>query len=153
LSKAAARTEWTLGPSLDHPKVAETTASRSPPWVKERTVSEDKSPLIKAATSEHVLLGWRAVIGLMTTAAAGMGGIGLTWLSDIKSSQTSLKTEFQAYQLGQEARVGRLEGEVNGIKGSVLVHRDRLIGLEGDMRTVWQRLYDTRTAPTTRGTP
>lgn len=112
----------------------------------------EKSPIIRAATSEHVLLGWRAVVALLSAAGTTMAGVGLAWLSDIKTSQVSLKQEFQAYQLGQEARLGKLEGEVGGIKGSVLVHRDRLIGLEGDVRTLWQRLYDART-PATRGTP
>lgn len=111
-----------------------------------------KSPVIKVATSEHVLLSWRLGVGLLTTAATTMGGVALAWLSDIRTGQVSIAKDFAAYQLGQEARLGRMEGELSGIKGSILVHRDRLIGLEGDMRTVWQRLYDTRT-PVSKGTP
>ncbi len=112
----------------------------------------EKNPIIKAATNEWGLLGWRSFIALVCTAATTIGGISLTYLADIKSSQASLKKDFTDYQLVQEGRLGRLEGDVSGIKGSVLVHRDRLIGLEGEVRTLWSRLYDARTTPN-RSTP
>lgn len=107
----------------------------------------DKGPIIKVATRESVLLSWRAFIALSTTAATTMGGIALAWLSDIKTSQTSMEARFHAYQLGQEARFGKIEGEVNGIKSSALVHQERLVGVEKDLRTVWQRMYDQRLLP------
>ena len=95
------------------------------------------SKLIKASTNEWTLLSWRAGVAIMSA-------LGLAWLADIRSSQSAIVEKFTAFQLSNEARLGRVEGQLGELKGSVGVHRDRIIEVEKDVRSLWQKANDNR---------
>lgn len=113
----------------------------------------DQSKILKKATNEWTLLSWRAGVAFLSSCVAIMSSLALVWLADIRSSQSSLAQRFVDFQLVNEARLGRVEGELGQVKSSAVVHRDRLINVETDVRTLWQRLYDSRTPQSQKGTP
>lgn len=96
---------------------------------------EGEGPLIKAATNEWVLLANRLFL-------SGSAGVLLLYATGIRDDTATLKREFVAYQIAEENRLGRLEGQMHSLEGSIEVHRKRLEGNDSDIRSLWARVYD-----------
>ncbi len=110
-------------------------------------MTEDKSPLIKAATSEYTLLAYRAVTALCAVIITG-------YVIGTRDDVKGLSKDLDLFRVAQIERLAKVEGQVGELKGSVETHRKRLEGLDNDTRAIWSRLFDfnQRLAPT-RGTP
>lgn len=102
-------------------------------------------PIIKAATNEWVLLANRLFL-------SGSAAVIILFASGIRDDTASLKREFIAYQLTEEARISKLEGEVRSFQGTIEVHRKRLEGNDNDIRGLWSRLYDMASGRATNPT-
>lgn len=109
---------------------------------------EEPSGIIKVATNEYALLGNRIFV-------SGCAAVLVFFASGIRDDTTTLKREFVAYQLSEEARLSRIEGTIKGMEGSIEVHRKRLEGNDNDIRSLWARIYDLASGRATpqRSTP
>lgn len=105
-----------------------------------------EGPIIKAATSEWVLLANRIFL-------SGSAAVILAFAAGIRDDTAALKRDFTLYQIAEEARVSRLEGSVRMLEGSIDVHRKRLEGNDNDIRGLWSRLYDMASRFTPTKTP
>lgn len=98
-------------------------------------MNSNDSKLIKAATNEYALLGYRAFGTVCLTA--------LTWYAaDIRSSQGKLTSDLSELKTAYVERIAKVEGEVGALRGSVETHRRRLDGNDSDIRAIWSRFYD-----------
>jgi hypothetical protein len=107
---------------------------------------EDKSPLIKAATSEYTLLTYRTVTALCAV-------IITAYVIGTRDDVKGLSRELDAFRVAQIERLAKVEGQVGELRGSVEVHRKRLEGNDADIRSIWSRFYDLNSRTPTRGTP
>ena len=114
---------------------------------------EGSSP-IKAATNEWALLAFRVVSTLLGLAATGIGTLVMIGVTDLRSQATELGKEMgdirrtvAANRLEDANRLGKVEGQVAEIKGSVDAHRRRLDSNDGDIRLIWNRIFELRPLP------
>ena len=96
---------------------------------------ETDSKIIKAATSEWTLLAFRAGTTIMLA-------IIVNYVVGTKTDLAELTKEVYNLRISQTERVAKLEGEVSQVNTTMADHRSRLSGMDGDMRTVWNRLYE-----------
>lgn len=101
------------------------------------TAHDAEAKLLRAFTNEWVLLLFRSFMSVTL-------GICAWFLTDMKSGQKELATQFNDFRLTNEARISKVEGEVGLLRGSVEVHRRRLEGNDTDIRSLWGRIYDIK---------
>lgn len=94
-----------------------------------------RSKLVKAATNEYVLFFYRFV-------TAGCALVMTYWVADLRSDAKEIRRDFNLYQITEEARISKIEGQVGEIKGAVEVHRQRLSDGDADRRDLWKRVFD-----------
>jgi hypothetical protein len=108
-----------------------------------------KSSFEKVVTNENFLFSFRAVITLLGAASTILCAVIAMMVSDIKGSIADIRRDVSALErrynedrLIMADRLGKVEGQVGQLNGSVEVHRKRLEELDSDKRAVWQRLYE-----------
>lgn len=113
----------------------------------------ENSPLLKAATNEWALLAFRSVVTLLGIAGTVIGSLIMLGVSDIRSATADVKREVAdlrvtvaANRLEDANRLGRVEGQVSELRGSVDAHRRRLDNNDADVRSIWTRIYDLTVA-------
>jgi len=109
----------------------------------------EPSRFAKAVTNEGFLFTSRIWIMLFSAAAAVLGFFAVTMLNDIRGSiadvrrdVSSLDRRYNEDRVTMADRVGRVEGQVGELKGSVETHRGRLNDIDTDRRAMWQRLFE-----------
>lgn len=117
-------------------------------------MSDEKSPVIKAATNEWLLLAFRVGALAFGGVAAALGTLIMMGVTDLRSSANELRFDLQdmrrtiaVNRLEDANRLGRVEGQVVEIKGSLDAHRRRLDGNDADIRSIWNRLFELRPTP------
>lgn len=90
---------------------------------------------IHAVTNEYSLFLYRFITG-------GCALLMTWWLLDLRTSTQEMRKDFVAFQLSEEARISKLEGQVNGVIGSIEVHRRRLDNSDNTLQTIWSRIFD-----------
>lgn len=117
-------------------------------------MADEKSPVIKAATNEWFLLAFRVITIVFGFMASGISALVMIGVTDLRSSANEIRLEvadvrrtIAANRLEDANRLGRIEGQVVEIKGSVDAHRRRLDSNDADIRSMWQRMFELRPTP------
>lgn len=109
-------------------------------------MSDEKSPIIKVATNEYMLLALRVgmnvgvgLVGYMV--ADGFHDIKAS-IIDVKHDITDMRRQYADDRVASAIQLGKIEGQVGELKGTVEVHRSRLTEADIDRRSLWQRVFE-----------
>lgn len=104
---------------------------------------------VKTVTNERVLFSWRTIVLVLSVSGNVIMGFIQGGVSDIKASIIKVESQvadldrrFNLNQINTIDRLGKVEGQVGELKGSVETHRGRLTDIDNDRRAMWQRLYE-----------
>lgn len=114
----------------------------------------EPSKFVKAAKNETWLFSFRiTALGFGLTTSV-LGFLATNTLADIKSSIADIRRDVSTLdrrynddRVAIADRVGRVEGQVGELKGSVETHRRRLDDGDTNSRAIWQRLFEVGRAP------
>lgn len=98
-------------------------------------MSGGDSPIIKTATNEYVLLANRVFV-------SGCAAIIVWFATGIRQDTTELKREFATYQLVNEARISKVEGQMSVIDSAIRMQTKNIETHEITIQSLWSRIYD-----------
>lgn len=96
---------------------------------------ERDNAILKGATNEWVLLGFRTLISVCSL-------IVTTFVVGTRSDLQTIGKELTDFKILYEGRVAHIEGAVSEIKSSIEAHRTRIAGNDMDIRSIWTRIYE-----------